>query len=75
MADVLQLELALGQTPIALEQLPKLCATIPVACNDLSVNPLWLPLRGDPLFQALVQQYDTASKPPASASAAPASSP
>lgn len=73
MGDVLQLELALGQNPIALEQLPKYCASVRVACNDLSVNPLWLPLRGDPRFQALVKQYDTASKPPVSASAVPAS--
>ncbi|WHZ19816.1 MAG: Adenylate cyclase [Rhodanobacteraceae bacterium] len=72
MADVIQLELALGQNPTALEQLPKLCATLPIGCSDLSVNPTWLPLRGDPRFQQLVRQYDTVSKPPASA--APASS-
>ncbi|HKT40729.1 MAG TPA: tetratricopeptide repeat protein, partial [Rhodanobacteraceae bacterium] len=73
MGDVLQLELALGQNPAALQQLPKYCAATPVGCSDISVNPMYLPLRGDPRFQALVKQYDTASKPPVSASAVPAS--
>ncbi|HJR12131.1 MAG TPA: tetratricopeptide repeat protein [Rhodanobacteraceae bacterium] len=74
MGDVFQLELALGQNQIALEQLPKFCAGFRVACSDLSINPVWLPLRGDPRFQALVKQYDTVSKPAAaSASAAPTS--
>ncbi|MBS0383381.1 MAG: hypothetical protein JSR56_13220 [Proteobacteria bacterium] len=79
-ADVIQLELALGQHSTALEQLPKYCAGEPVGCNDLGLNPVYLPLRGDPRFQALVKQYDTVSKPAptatvAPASAAPASSP
>ena len=73
MGDVLQLELALGQNPIVLEQLPKFCASIQVACNDLRVNPFWIPLRGDPRFQALVAQYDTVSKPVPATTAAPAS--
>jgi TolB-like protein len=71
MGDVFQLELALGQNGIVLQQLPKWCASYRVACNDLSLNPQWLPLRGDPRFQALVKQYDTASQPPASAASAP----
>ena len=71
MLDVLQLELALGQNGNALEQLPKLCASVPVVCSDLSVNPVWLPLRGQPSFEALVKKYDTASQPPASAASAP----
>ncbi|HEX6613180.1 MAG TPA: tetratricopeptide repeat protein [Rhodanobacteraceae bacterium] len=74
MYDVMQLELALGQNSSALEQLPKLCAAIPVGCNDLSVFPMWLPLRGQPRFEALVKQYDTVAKPAPAASAAPASS-
>ena len=75
MADVIQLELALGENPTALEQLPKYCATTPVGCSDLSLNPVYLPLRGDPRFQTLVKQYDTTvSKPAASAAAAPAAS-
>lgn len=72
LGDVLQLKMALGQNAAALQRLPKLCAAAPLDCNDLSINPTWLPLRGDPRFQAIVKQYDTISKPLASASAAPA---
>jgi TolB-like protein/Tfp pilus assembly protein PilF len=68
MGDVMQLDLALGQNDIVLDQLPKLCAAAPVGCTDLSVNAGWLPLRGQPAFQALVKKYDTASQTPASAS-------
>ena len=71
MANVMQLDLALGRNDTVLDQLPKWCASIPVACTDLSVFPMWIPLRGDPRFQALVKQYDTVSKPAASASASP----
>jgi len=68
--DVIQLELVLGQNTSVLEQLPKVCAKVRVACNDLSVSPGWIPLRGDPRFEALVKQYDTVSKPAPAATAA-----
>jgi TolB-like protein/cytochrome c-type biogenesis protein CcmH/NrfG len=71
--DVIQLDLALGQDDTALDQLPKWCTSLPVACNDLSVNPIWLPLRGKPVFQALVKKYDTVSQPPASAASSSSS--
>jgi len=74
MGDVMQLDLALGQNDIVLDQLPKLCAAIPVACTDLSINPAWLPLRDQPAFQALVKKYGTVSQPPASAASSPSSS-
>ena len=73
MGDVIQLFLALGRNSTALELLPQNCAASPVGCSDLSVNPLFIPLRGQPRFEALVKQYDTVSKPTASAAAAPAS--
>src|SRR6185312_15241788 len=73
MVDLIQLYLALCRNATAMEQLPKLCASVPVVCGDLSVNPFWLPLRGQPAFAALVKQYDTASQPPASAASAPSS--
>jgi TolB-like protein/Tfp pilus assembly protein PilF len=68
MVDVMQLDLALGQNDTVLELLPNICAAMPVGCTNLSVNPVWLPLRGQPAFQALVKKYDTASQTPASAS-------
>jgi hypothetical protein len=71
--DLIELYLALGRNATALEQLPKLCASVPVVCFDFSVNPFWLPLRGKPAFQALVKKYDTVSQPPASAASAPVS--
>ncbi|HEX7348438.1 MAG TPA: hypothetical protein VF264_02150 [Rhodanobacteraceae bacterium] len=73
MYDVLQLELALGENDTVLGQLPKFCAGLRVACTDLSVNPVWIRLRGQPRFEALVKQYDTISKPAPAASAQPPS--
>jgi hypothetical protein len=54
--------------------LPQNCAAAPSSCSDISVNPLWLPLRDQPAFQALVKKYDTFSQPPASAASATAAS-
>jgi tetratricopeptide (TPR) repeat protein len=68
LADVIQLDLVLGDKPSALARLPGLCASASVICADLSVNPIFLPLRGDPTFEALVKQFDTVSKPAAAAS-------
>jgi adenylate cyclase len=73
MGELMQLDLALGRNDIVLEQLPKLCAAIPVICTDLSLFPEWIPLRGDPRFQAQVKKYDTVSKPVPATTAAPAS--
>jgi TolB-like protein/Tfp pilus assembly protein PilF len=67
LADVIQLYLVLGENHTALNLLPGMCASIPVACNDLSLNPVWLPLHGDPGFEALVKKYDNSSQPPAPA--------
>jgi len=74
MADVIQLYLALGRNDTVLELLPKICAAMPVGCNNLSINPMLLPLRGQPAFEALVKKYDTVSQPPASAASSPSSS-
>jgi len=63
MDDVLQLDLALGQNDTARKLLPKLCAAQPVGCSDLSVNPVWLPLRSQPAFQALVKSTTPISQP------------
>jgi len=71
LADVIQLDLVLGEKRSALARLPGLCASASVICSDLSVNPIFLPLRGDPGFEALVKQYDIVSKPAAAAASSP----
>jgi TolB-like protein len=71
LADVIQLYLVLGENRAGLDLLPGMCVSIPVACNDLSINPVWLPLHGHAAFEALVKKYDTTSQPPASASSGP----
>jgi tetratricopeptide (TPR) repeat protein len=73
MSDVIQLYLALGRNDTALDLLPQSCAAGPIGCSDISVNPLWLPLRDQPAFQALEKKYDTFSQPPAPAASAPPS--
>jgi len=75
LGDVIELDLVLGEKHGALARLPGFCASFRGACSDLSVNPVWLPLRGDPKFEALVKQYDTVSKPAAAASAGASATP
>src|SRR6185437_11540356 len=52
LGDVIELYLVLGEKRSALALLPGLCASQPVYCSDLSVNPVWLPLRGGPYGRA-----------------------
>lgn len=66
-ADLLQAELVVGENAAVLARLPRLCADTPIACADLGSFPLWLPLHGNPRFEALVKKYDTMSQPHASA--------
>jgi TolB-like protein/Tfp pilus assembly protein PilF len=73
MTDLVEFYLMLGRKTIALELLPQNCAVTPVACSDLSVNPMFLPLHGDPAFEALVKKYDTTSPAPTSEAASPLS--
>lgn len=68
---MLQLYIVLGQNATALDMLTKFCAAN--GCGYLSIDPAYLPLRGQPEFQALVKQYDTVSMPPTSAASAPPS--
>jgi TolB-like protein/Flp pilus assembly protein TadD len=70
MYDMIQLYLVLGRNDTALDLLPKFCASIPVGCDNLGAYPTWLPLHGDPRFEALVKKYDTTSQPSASATQA-----
>lgn len=56
-----QLWLALGEHAEALKQLQGVCLAMPIACNDLAINPLYVPLRADPAFQKLAKRYTTAT--------------
>ncbi|MGH8126708.1 MAG: tetratricopeptide repeat protein, partial [Rhodanobacteraceae bacterium] len=60
-SNLLQLWLALGENDQALKQLQGLCLATPIGCNDLAINPLYVPLRTDPAFQKLAKRYTTAT--------------
>lgn len=60
--NLLLLYLELGETQTAMQMLPGICAAAPVGCNDLTINPMYAPLRGDPRFQQLVKKYALAQK-------------
>ena len=59
LANLTQMYSLLGERAPLLEMLPGLCAGSPVACSDLSLNPAFRLLRGEPQFARLVKQYDT----------------
>ena len=48
-ANLLQLWLALGESAEALKVLQGACPAVPVACGDLAINPVYAPLRADPV--------------------------
>ena len=58
--NLLQMYLALSETAPALTLLENFCPAAPVGCNDLAVNPIYMPLRGDLRFEALSKKYTTA---------------
>jgi TolB-like protein len=62
--------LVLDKKDVALELLDRSCAPAPFSCGDFAINPTYIPLRGDPGFEALAKKYDGASQPAASASSA-----
>lgn len=57
--NLLQMQLALGETAPALLLLEHSCPADPIGCSDLAVNPLYAALHGDPRFQRLVAKYNT----------------
>jgi TolB-like protein/cytochrome c-type biogenesis protein CcmH/NrfG len=59
--DLMQVYLVLGDKDVALGLLAKSCDPSPQSCTDFATNPTYLPLRGDPRFQALAQRYDTST--------------
>jgi TolB-like protein/Tfp pilus assembly protein PilF len=64
--------LVLDKKDIALNLLDRSCMPAPFACSDFAVNPTYIPLRGDPRFEALENKYAAPSPSAASTAAAPA---
>ncbi|MGH8377663.1 MAG: tetratricopeptide repeat protein, partial [Gammaproteobacteria bacterium] len=58
-SDLLQLYLALGEKETTMQLLAGLCATAPVVCSDLAINPVYASLHGDPYYENLAKQYTT----------------
>lgn len=56
---VIQMYLALGDAKTAMPILKGYCLEVPVACSDLAINPVYLPLREQPEFAKLARQYTT----------------
>ena len=56
---LLPLYLALGKKESAMQILPGLCVAEADNCNDLTVDPAYASLHGDPRFEKLAKQYNT----------------
>lgn len=73
---LLQMYLALSETTPALHLQESACPAVPVACNDVAINPMYLALRADPHFQNLAKKYTTLTlTAPAGAGCASAATP
>ncbi|HJU26118.1 MAG TPA: hypothetical protein VJ722_05535, partial [Rhodanobacteraceae bacterium] len=62
LGTVIEIYMVLDQRDTALEMLPEACALAPPGCTDLSINPLYRTLRGEPRFEALVKRYDASAQ-------------
>ena len=74
--DLFMVYLVLDKKDIALDLLDRSCAPTPFSCADFATNPTYIPLRGDPRFDALEKKYaapapSAASQPVASAPLSP----
>ena len=69
--DLFMVYLVLDKKDIALNLLDRSCMPAPFACSDFAVNPTYIPLRGDPRFEALEKKYAASASSAASATAAP----
>jgi len=69
--NLFQVYLVLGQKSIALNLLNRSCAPEPFSCSDFAVNPTYIPLRGDPRFEAMAKKYAAPPQSPTSAPSAP----
>lgn len=57
--NLVQMNLALGENATALELLEDSCASIPLGCQDLAINPIYAPLHKNPRFETLAKKYTT----------------
>ncbi|MGH8114391.1 MAG: tetratricopeptide repeat protein [Rhodanobacteraceae bacterium] len=57
--NLVQMNLALGETAAALGLLERLCPAAPLGCDDLAINPLYQPLHGNAQFETLAKKYTT----------------
>jgi TolB-like protein/cytochrome c-type biogenesis protein CcmH/NrfG len=63
--------LVLDKKDVALDLLDRSCAPNPFACSDFAVNPTYIPLHGDPRFEAMAKKYAPPSQSLESASSSP----
>ncbi|HWG67605.1 MAG TPA: tetratricopeptide repeat protein, partial [Rhodanobacteraceae bacterium] len=63
--------LVLDEKGVALDLLDRSCAPTPFSCNDFAVNPTYIPLRGDPRFEALERKYAAPAQSAASTASIP----
>ncbi|HEX6612441.1 MAG TPA: hypothetical protein VF022_01065 [Rhodanobacteraceae bacterium] len=68
--NLFNIYLVLGQKSIALNLLDRSCMPAPFSCSDFAVNPTYIPLRGDPRFEAMAKKYAVTVQPSASAASA-----
>lgn len=69
--DLFQVYMVLNKSNVALDLLDRSCRPAPFSCSDFALNPAYIPLRGDPRFEALAKKYGGISQPPASAASTP----
>jgi len=63
--------LVLDKKDVALNLLDRSCEPEPFSCSDFAVNPTYIPLRGNPRFEAMAKKYAATPQSPTSAPSAP----
>jgi len=60
--NLLYLYAALGERADALKLLQRYCLSNPFGCFDIAINPLYVPLHDDPVFQKLARKYSAITR-------------